>query len=101
VNGSLTSSGDIQVDGRIEGDVRSAGLVVGGNGSIHGAVVAEDVTVRGRLQGNVRARKVLLSSGCNVEGDILQNKFSVETGAIFKGNFRHADDPLADGSTRK
>ena len=27
--GSLTSSGDIQIDGRIDGDLRSAGLVIG------------------------------------------------------------------------
>src|SRR5580692_3102228 len=60
VNGTLTSTGDIQVDGRVEGDVRSAGLVVGDKAFIHGEVLAEDITVRGRVQGSIRARKVLL-----------------------------------------
>jgi hypothetical protein len=29
INGTLNSTGDIQIDGRIEGDVRSVGLVIG------------------------------------------------------------------------
>ena len=51
VNGTLISTGDIQVDGRVEGDVRSAALVIGDKAFINGEVVAEDVTVRGRVQG--------------------------------------------------
>jgi cytoskeletal protein CcmA (bactofilin family) len=33
VSGTLTSTGDIQIDGRVEGDVRSAGLVIGDKAS--------------------------------------------------------------------
>jgi cytoskeletal protein CcmA (bactofilin family) len=96
VNGTLTSTGDIQIDGRVEGDVHSAGLVVGDKAVIHGEVFAEDVTVRGRIEGSIRARKVLLCSTCHVEGNILHEAFAVETGAFFEGNCRHADDPLAE-----
>lgn len=96
VNGTLTSTGDIQIDGRVEGDVHSAGLVIGDKAFIHGEVFAEDVTVRGRVQGSVRARKVLLCSSCHVEGNILHEAFAVETGAFFEGNCRHSDNPLAE-----
>lgn len=96
VNGTLTSTGDIQVDGRVEGDVHSTGLVIGDKAFIHGEVMAEDVTVRGRVQGSIRARKVLLSSTCHVEGNILHEAFAVETGAFFEGNCRHSDNPLAE-----
>lgn len=101
VNGSLTSAGDIQVDGRVEGDVRSAGLIVGDKAVIHGEVYAEDLTVRGRIEGGIHARKVLLCSTCHVEGNILHNAFAVETGAFFEGNCRHADDPLSEPPARR
>jgi len=101
VNGTLTSTGDIQVDGRVEGDVHSAGLVVGDKAYIHGEIMAEEVTVRGRVQGSIRARKVLLCSTSHVEGNILHEAFAVETGAFFEGNCRHADNPLADDAARK
>jgi cytoskeletal protein CcmA (bactofilin family) len=94
--GSLTSSGDIQIDGRIDGDLRSAGLVIGEKAEIHGEILAEDVTIRGLVHGRIRARKVLLCATARVEGDILHEALVVEAGAFFEGNCRHSDNPLGD-----
>lgn len=96
VNGTLVSTGDIQIDGRVEGDVHSAGLVIGDKALIHGEVLAEDVVVRGKVHGSIRARKVLLAATCHVEGNILHEAFAVEQGAFFEGNCRHSDNPLGD-----
>jgi len=101
VNGTLTSTGDIQVDGRVEGDVHSTGLVIGDKAFIHGEIMAEEVTIRGRVQGSIRARKVLLCSTSHVEGNILHEAFAVETGAFFEGNCRHADNPLAEEAPKR
>jgi len=101
VNGTLISTGDIQIDGRVEGDVRSAGLVIGDKAFIHGEILAEELTIRGRVQGSIRARKVLLCATSHVEGNILHEAFAVETGAFFEGNCRHADNPLADDAVKK
>jgi cytoskeletal protein CcmA (bactofilin family) len=94
--GSLTSAGDIQIDGRIDGDLRSAGLVIGEKAEIHGEILAEDVTIRGQVHGRIRARKVLLCATARVEGDILHEALVVEAGAFFEGNCRHSDNPLGD-----
>ena len=96
INGAISSTGDIQIDGRVEGDVRSVGLVIGDKAEISGEVLAEDVTVRGKVTGRIRARKVLLAATCHVEGDILHEAFAVESGAFFEGNCRHSDNPLGD-----
>ena len=96
VRGMLTSTGDIQIDGYVEGDVHSVGLVIGDNAEIHGEIFAEDVTVRGRVIGRIRARKVMLAATSHVEGDILHEAFAVEAGAFFEGNCRHSDNPLGD-----
>ena len=97
VNGTLSSAGDIQVDGRVEGDVRSAGLVIGEKAEIRGEIYAEDVTVRGKVVGRINARKILLASTSRVEGDILHEAIAVESGAFFEGNCRHSEDPLGEG----
>lgn len=97
INGALNSTGDIQIDGRVEGDVRSAGLVIGDKAEIRGEIFAEDVTVRGKVVGRIRARKVLLASTSHVEGDILHEAFAVESGAFFEGNCRHSENPLGEG----
>src|SRR3954471_19003770 len=101
VTGTLASTGDMQVDGRVEGDVHSAALVVGEKAIIQGEVIADEVTVRGRVEGSIRARKILLCSTCHVEGNILHEAFAVEAGAFFEGNCRHSDNPMADENARK
>src|SRR5256885_16465191 len=96
VRGTLVSAGDVTIDGKVDGDIRAASLVIGEKAVIVGDVFAEEAIVRGRVEGSIRARKVQLCSTCHVEGNILHEAFSVESGAFFEGNCRHTDNPLAD-----
>lgn len=101
VIGTLISTGDVQVDGRVEGDIRATALVIGEGASIQGDVFAEDAVVRGRVEGGIRARKVQLCATSHVEGNILHEALSVEAGAFFEGNCRHSDNPLQDADKLK
>lgn len=95
INGTVMSEGEIQLDGQIEGDVRAGSLTVGEKASVKGEVIADHVTIRGRVLGSVRGRQVTLMSTARIEGDITHAALSVESGAFFEGNCRHASDPLA------
>ena len=96
VRGTLVSAGDVTIDGKVDGDIRAASLVIGEKAVITGDVFAEEAIVRGRVEGSIRARKVQLCSTCHVEGNIMHEALSVESGAFFEGNCRHTDNPLAD-----
>lgn len=96
VKGTLISAGDVQVEGKIDGDIRAVSLVIGEKAIIVGDVYAEEAVVRGRVEGSIRARRVQLCATCHVEGNVLHESLSVENGAFFEGNCRHTDNPLAD-----
>src|ERR1700704_5589503 len=96
VRGTLFSAGDVQIDGKVDGDIRAGGLVIGEKAIIAGDVYADEAVIRGRVEGGISARKVQLCSTCHVEGNILHEALSVESGAFFEGNCRHTDNPLAD-----
>ena len=96
VRGTLISAGDVQIEGKVDGDIRATSLVVGDKAVIVGDLYAEECIVRGRVEGSIRARKVQLCATCHVEGNILHEALSVESGAFFEGNCRHSDNPLAD-----
>jgi cytoskeletal protein CcmA (bactofilin family) len=98
INGTVTSEGEIQLDGQIEGDVRAGALIVGEKASVKGEVIAESVTIRGRVLGSVRGRQVQLASTARIEGDIIHSALSVESGAFFEGHCRHTSDPLNPSS---
>ena len=100
IKGRVTSSGEVTVDGRIEGDMCVSKLIIGEGGAVNGAIFAQEIVVRGSVQGDIRARNVLLGATSRVRGDILHKAFAVEAGASFEGNCRHSEDPLATETSR-
>jgi cytoskeletal protein CcmA (bactofilin family) len=99
ITGNIRSSGDIQIEGTIEGDVRAHTLIVGETATVKGEVVAEDVVVNGRVVGRLRGLKVRLSTSARVEGDIVHKTIAIESGAHFEGSVQRQEDPLSKGST--
>ena len=95
VVGNISSKGEIQVDGQIQGDVHCGSLLLGDKSQITGGVVAEDVVVRGHVIGSIRGLRVTLQSQSHVEGDIFHQSLAIEQGAYFEGKSRRSDNPLA------
>ncbi|MGA8691139.1 MAG: bactofilin family protein [Methyloceanibacter sp.] len=94
ITGNVTSKGEIQVDGEIQGDVQCGSLLLGDKSQIIGGVIAEDVVVRGRVVGTIRGLRVTLQAQSHVEGDIHHQSLAIEQGAYFEGKSRRSDDPL-------
>ena len=97
ITGNLRTTGDIQVEGTVEGDIRAHLLTVGETATIRGEIVADDIVVNGRVIGRVRGLKVRLTSTARVEGDIIHKTIAIESGAHFEGSVQRQDDPLATG----
>jgi cytoskeletal protein CcmA (bactofilin family) len=98
VVGNLKTTGDIQVEGVVEGDIRAHLLTVGETATIRGEVVADDIVINGRVIGRVRGLKVRLTSTARVEGDIIHKTIAIESGAHFEGSVQRQDDPLSGGA---
>ncbi len=94
--GNLVAEGDVQIEGEIEGDIRSSTLTVGETAVIRGEIVADDVVVNGRVIGRIRGNKVRLSNSAHVQGDILHKTIAIESGAHFEGSVQRAENPLGD-----
>jgi cytoskeletal protein CcmA (bactofilin family) len=99
VTGNMKTTGDIQVEGTVEGDIRAHLLTIGETATIKGEVIADDVVVNGRIVGRVRGLKVRLTSTARVEGDIIHKTIAIESGAHFEGSVQRQDDPLNSGKS--
>ena len=84
--GDLQSLGEIQVDGAIDGDIRTSTLLIGEGAHITGEIVADTVIIRGNVTGQVKARSVELAKTAHVIGDILHEDLAMETGAFLEGH---------------
>ena len=93
ITGNIVSEGDIQLEGMIDGAVRTRNLPVGDGGNIVGEVVAESVQVSGSINGRIEAKTVNLTKGARVKGDIAHGSLSIEPGADFEGHVTRLDGP--------
>ena len=100
ITGNIKTTGDIQVEGTVEGDIRAHLLTVGESATIKGEIVADDVVVNGRVVGRVRGLKVRLTSTARVEGDIIHKTIAIESGAHFEGSVQRQEDPLSQGAPK-
>ncbi len=98
VTGNMKTTGDINVEGTVEGDIRAHLLMIGESATIKGEVTADDVVINGRIVGRVRGLKVRLTSTARVEGDIIHKTIAIESGAHFEGSVQRQDDPLNPGA---
>jgi len=93
IEGKITSSGNIRVDGEVQGDIFSQSNVsVGENGQVNGQINAEVITIGGKVSGTVKAKeKLVLDSKGNLKGDIFTKILVVEAGAKFDGKSKMGD----------
>ena len=70
IDGTVNSSGAIDVAGLVKGPVYSKEIVIKETGSISGGVEAETVEIHGHLDGKVSADNVVIGSSGVVKGDI-------------------------------
>ena len=91
ITGTVTSKGEIRLDGQVRGDIHCYSLVVSEKSQIEGNVVAEEVAIRGSIIGSVRALRVALHPQCHVEGDLFHHSLTIDRGAYFHGEARGCD----------
>ena len=85
IKGDLVSSGDIKVEGSVEGSISCRTLTLGDNPVLNCNVTADTVRVNGEFSGQVKATKVVLTSTARFNGDIYQETLEVEDGASIQG----------------
>jgi cytoskeletal protein CcmA (bactofilin family) len=89
--GNVFSDGVVDIDGRIEGNVRATSVTIRANGKVMGDVHAETVQVYGEVKGILKAKNVELYASCRVEGIIMHESLQVEDGAYIDGKFKRMD----------
>ncbi len=85
ITGDIKTDGEVQIDGRLEGNITAAIVTIGEQGAVNGIVKADKVYIRGKIQGKVNAISVELAETANVHADLIQDDLSIANGAFFDG----------------
>lgn len=87
IKGTITSTGVLRVDGKIEGQLVHRGdLIVGESGTIEATISVRHITIAGRVRGNVEAEgKIEIVSTGQLTGDVKSSGLIIADGAVFVG----------------
>jgi cytoskeletal protein CcmA (bactofilin family) len=88
LRGRIHGSGDVEIQGRIEGDVTSSGEVtVEATGLVSANVSARRIVVRGAVKGDLVADEaVVLEVGARVVGDLRAPRIAIAPGGLVRGH---------------
>ncbi|MDP4031318.1 MAG: polymer-forming cytoskeletal protein [Pseudorhodobacter sp.] len=87
ITGEISSIGDIEMMGDIDGNVTARSLTVGAEGRMNGTITAETVDVRGKVEGQISAGSFTLRAAAQVAADITYRSLIIESGATIEGHF--------------
>jgi cytoskeletal protein CcmA (bactofilin family) len=93
IEGKVTSTGNIRIDGEIQGDIFSeSNITIGEGAKVKGQINANGITIGGKVSGIVRAKdKIILDSKSILKGDIFTKNLVIEEGAKFDGKCKTGD----------
>ncbi len=86
IDGTINSSGAIDIAGLVKGPVISKEIVVRETGSITGSIEGDRVEIHGHMDGKISGEDVIIGSTGTVKGDIeFGNNLRTENGADIDG----------------
>jgi len=98
IEGNITFTGGLHVDGRVRGDVIAADgkpgrLVLSEHAQIEGEIRVSHVVINGTVVGPVHAAEyVELQAKANVTGDVYYKTLEIQLGAVVQGRLVYQND---------
>lgn len=98
IEGNIDTFGNLRIEGKVVGNIRSKTKVALGESSyIEGNIVSQNAEIAGEVKGTIEVSDILsLKATANIHGDIVTGKLIVEAGAIWNGTIKMGSMVLKD-----
>jgi cytoskeletal protein CcmA (bactofilin family) len=87
IDGNITASADLHIDGKVTGDISCAALVQGSDSRIRGHVTAKTARLSGLVEGSITAEELVIEASARITGDVTYERISIATGGQVEGRF--------------
>ena len=93
IEGTINSSGAIDIGGLVKGPVYSKEIIIRETGSVTGTVEASHVEIHGHMDGKIQGDDIVIGSTGTVKGDIeCSNNLKTENGADIDGYIKKTNN---------
>ena len=92
ITGEISSTGQVEVLGEVDGNIRANGVLIGAEGSVNGQISAATVEIKGKLDGRVASTDFALRSTAQVKAEVSYKTLVIDSGAQIEGRFTLSRD---------
>tara|TARA_B100001094_G_C18118577_1_gene765509 strand:+ start:567 stop:1028 length:462 start_codon:yes stop_codon:yes gene_type:complete len=93
VEGTINSSGSIEIAGLVKGPVYSKEIIVRETGSIVGSIEAEHIEIYGHMDGKISGENIVIGGTGTIKGDIeFGNNLRTDNGADIDGYIKKTNN---------
>jgi cytoskeletal protein CcmA (bactofilin family) len=85
VTGNIEAPVDLDLQGKVLGDVRCLTLILGEQAEIRGSVFADRVRVCGIIEGSVETKDLAVEANARIVGDVTYSRIKIANGGIVDG----------------
>ncbi len=95
VEGNIETFGNVRVEGKIIGNIKSKSKIALGDSSyVEGNIISQNAEIAGEVKGTVDVTEILtLKATAVIKGDIVTGKLVVEAGAVWNGTIKMGTSP--------
>jgi len=87
--GKISNASTIEINGRVEADIKSDKVTLGKNASLEGSIISELVVISGNYQGKIKADSVWLTDSSVITGEINYKSLQMDRGAALNCKIIH------------
>jgi len=87
--GKISNASTIEINGRVEADIKSEKVTVGKNANLEGSIASELVVISGNYQGKIKADSVWLTDTSVITGEINYKSLQMDRGAALNCRVVH------------
>ena len=90
LEGNVETYGNIRIEGKVTGNVKSKSkIALGPSSQVNGNLTSQNADIEGEVKGKIEVSELLvLKATAVINGDIVTGKLVVEPGAVFNGSCR-------------
>ena len=106
VKGDITFTGQLDVEGAIDGSIQAgsgdAVLRVVSGGRVSGEIKVPHATVNGKIEGDIHSsERLVLAEQAAIDGDVYYNLIEMAVGARVNGGMRHSSNVADDLAAKR
>ena len=87
--GKISNASTIEINGRVEADIKSEKVTVGRTATLEGSINSEVVVISGNYQGKIKADSVWLTDTSVITGEISYKSLQMDRGAALNCKIIH------------